>query len=74
MNKEYIELFGHVPVVQEVIDKWSEHLEMAGDCAPALLISLLGELLTQEKSLTDYYKKVMRSQGGKYECSCATNR
>lgn len=62
------------PIVEEVKEKYSEWLEMAGEEAPALLIDILGSLLLKEKSLTDYYKKVMRSQGGKHECTCTANR
>ncbi len=62
------------PIVEEVKEKYSEWLEMAGEDSPALLIDILGSLLLKERSLTDYYKKVMRSQRGKYECSCTANR
>jgi hypothetical protein len=47
------------PLVEEIKSKYSEWLEMAGDHAPALLIEILGNLLLKEKSLTQYYKKLI---------------
>lgn len=44
-------------LIDEVIEKYGEWLEMADD-APNMLIEILANLLIKERELNDYYKKV----------------
>jgi len=44
-------------LLEELKDKYSEHLEHAGEFAPDLLNRMLANLLAKEKELNSYYKK-----------------
>lgn len=45
-------------LINSIIDKYDEHLEMQGKDAPLLLIQILGSLLYKERQEKEYYKKV----------------
>lgn len=47
-------------IMQDLIEKYSEWLEMAGDESPALLIKILLKVLTQEKNQNEYLKKLLK--------------
>lgn len=45
-------------ILDELIEKYGEWLEMAGDNAPNLLIEIMSKLLLQEREEKEFYKKV----------------
>lgn len=61
------------PIIEEIKEKYSEWLEMAGDDSPALLTDILANLLAKEKSLNEYYKKRLNCREKNNVCSCSTN-
>jgi hypothetical protein len=44
-------------LIDDVIEKYGEWLEMSDD-APTMLIDILANLLIKERAMNDYYKKV----------------
>lgn len=44
-------------LIDDVIEKYGEWLEMSDD-APSMLIDILANLLIKERELNDYYKKI----------------
>lgn len=53
-------------IINDLIDKFSEHLEEVGDDAPWYLVSMLAQMLEKERIKNNFYKKTI---GGKCECS-----
>lgn len=49
-------------ILHEVEERFGEHLEMAGESSPQLLISILCRMLIKEREKTEYYTKVLRCQ------------
>jgi hypothetical protein len=49
-------------IIREVEDKFGEHLEMAGEEAPLLMISILARMLIKEREATEYYKRIFTCQ------------
>ncbi|HEY3527499.1 MAG TPA: hypothetical protein VGK47_14985 [Nitrososphaeraceae archaeon] len=47
-------------VLDEVKEKYSEWLEMAGDDSPALLTDILASLLAKEMDEKSYYKERLK--------------
>ena len=47
-------------ILREVEQRFGEHLEMAGEDAPLLMISILCRLLIKERESNEYYKKVLK--------------
>lgn len=43
-------------LIQELTQKYSEWLEMAGDNSPALLIDIMANLLVNEREEKEFYK------------------
>lgn len=49
-------------ILNEVEKRFGEHLEMAGEDAPRLMISILCRMLIKEREKTEYYTKVFKCQ------------
>jgi hypothetical protein len=48
-------------IIQELMEKYGEWLEMAGDQSPALLINILANTLIQERAKIEYYEKLLKT-------------
>ena len=49
-------------ILREVEERFGEHLEMAGEDAPLLMISILARMLIKEREKNEYYEKVLKCQ------------
>lgn len=47
-------------ILREVEERFGEHLEMAGEDAPLLMISILARMLIKEREKNEYYEKVLK--------------
>ncbi len=48
-------------ILQELIEKYDEWFDMAGDRSPALMINILVNKLIEERSKCDYYEKLLKA-------------
>lgn len=49
------------PILDEIIDKYGEYIEMAGEKTPAFLIDILCKMVIKERELNEYYKKRLKN-------------
>ncbi|MGE3921073.1 MAG: hypothetical protein AB7F64_09135 [Gammaproteobacteria bacterium] len=48
-------------VIQELIEKYGEWLEMAGEKSSALMVNILAKELIRERAKAEYYEKIIKA-------------
>lgn len=46
----------HLPLINEIFDKYSEYFEIAGERSPELMIQILAQMVEKERDEKQFYK------------------